>query len=464
MGTPFSLEKLESTDISAANQLQRQAQQWIYAAQSWLAGSIEESIRNLQGLQIFCLLILARQATGLGSSPTFSPGSLLSMAMQMGLHRDIWTFTTLSRVQIEPMARLWMTIVELSLASCLESGIPFSAVLGDFHAQEPPDINNNSGLSDGNVIDEIPALGDLETDSSIQQLLSKSQKLRIQALQIVSGIGPPTSYETVVSLSTQIRSACTELSLFFSARSSEWKFAHAFHSKYIDTYLRKHILLLHRPFMLAAQQDPRFYLSRKICLESCMIMASYNDAMDSPSKKLDDFSNLMIRGSGYLRGGLSPDVIVTLAYELNAQLQEGGGAQGPHSYDPAHELARAAWQPIKHRLAHIQKQVSQIIALGKSSLKTFIMVSAVLAQLETVEGGGGNAKTAFYGAIMEAIRGCTESLKTYLASQPAQATHLNAEAQSWPKDHDSSLSGLLVSYTIVLIWIAVACNIRCTLH
>lgn len=364
------------------------------------------------------------------------------MAMQMGLHCDTWNFPALSRVQTESMARLWATIVELSLASCLDCGTPISAALGTPDAREPSDINDDSELSDVNALDAISAPGDLGTDASIQLLLLKSQKLRIQVLKVINETGPQTSYETVVDLSTQIRNACIEASSFFSSRSPDWESAHSFHRKYIDTYLRKHTLLLHRPFMLAAEQDPRFYLSRKICLESCMIMASYTDEMDMPLRKLDDFSNLMIHGSGYLRGGLSLNVIVTLAYELNAQLKEVGGAQGPHPYDPAHELGRAAWQPIIRRLEHIRKQLWQITALGTRSLRSYIMVSAFLAQMRTVEVGG-NMKIAFYGAVKEAIQRCVESLKTYLASQPAQATDLNVNMPSLPEGHEFNLNDLV---------------------
>lgn len=53
------------------------AQKWVYVAQSWLTGPPEKSTFNLDGLQVVCLLLIARQACGLGSSPWLSSGSLL---------------------------------------------------------------------------------------------------------------------------------------------------------------------------------------------------------------------------------------------------------------------------------------------------------------------------------------------------------------------------------------------------
>ncbi len=44
------------------------AAQWIYEAQYWLASPYEKSRMNMAGLQIMCLLHLAREACGVGGS------------------------------------------------------------------------------------------------------------------------------------------------------------------------------------------------------------------------------------------------------------------------------------------------------------------------------------------------------------------------------------------------------------
>lgn len=199
--------------------------------------------------------------------------------------------------------------------------------------------------------------------------------------------------------------------------------------------------------MLAAQKDAHFYLSRKMCLESCMIMASSTDEIDLPSKPLDHFSSLMAQGSGYLRGGLTLDVSMTLAYELNAQYQEDGSVRGPGSYDPARELASAAREPVMRRLEHIREVHAQIIALGNPSLKRFFMVSAALAQIKTLEAGG-DVKAAFYAAVKEAMVRCTKSLEVYLAGQPSgQAVDPETEEPSFLEEYDFDLNGL-VSYSL----------------
>lgn len=182
IGVPFTYDLQDDVN---ADTLQKSAQQWIYAAQSWLSGPTEKSIQNLQGLQMFCLLAVARHVNGLGIiSPFFSAASLVSMARQMGLNRDTRNFPTVSRSQAESTTRLWSTIVELSLVSCLESGTPLVG-LEDLGARQPSNIDD-SELTDGSALDGLLATDDGITDMSTHLVLSKSQGLRTQALNIIN--------------------------------------------------------------------------------------------------------------------------------------------------------------------------------------------------------------------------------------------------------------------------------------
>lgn len=422
-GVPFTYEDQCNVE---ADTLERSAQQWIYAVQSWLSGPAEKSVQNLHGLQIFCLLAIARHVNGLGiSSPFFSTTSLVSMARQMGLDRDTRDFPAISCAQAEGMTRLWSTVVELSLVSYLESGTP----LVEMDTRQPRNLDD-SDFTDESVIKGSLGTKDCITDMSIQLVLLKSQGLRTRALNIINnGIGPQTSYEAVVELADQLRKACVESSAFFQAHTQELGPDTVFQRMYVDMYLRKHILLLHRPFMLASQEDPRFHLSRKVCLESCMIIASYIDEK-STTGGVVDLSRMMIHGSGFLRGALSLDVIITLAYELNTQLQEEGPFKEPVAYDPARELSRAGREPVIRRLEYIREQLSRNIARGDPSLKRFVMVSALLSQINTLEYGS-NARDAFYHSVKDSVQICTTSLEVYLAQHAPQPGVVNNAPTPW---------------------------------
>lgn len=446
IGAPFL--PTSTSDPIRHYEIRKQAQQWITVAQWWLTS--EKSAQSLQGLQISCLVLIARQINGLGTSPTFSAATVLSMAMQMGLHRDARNPGNLSVLQAESMARLWATVVELYLVHCLETGSPLLLRPEDIDAPDPSNVHDNALLKGPISIDM--GTGSTEyTNTPIQLLLLKSQKVRLQALRIING-GDDISYETTVDLANQLRKAGANASAFLSSYGSRTGSSQAtFPSKYIDALLRKHILLLYRPFLLARRDlkdQQALSQTRKMCLESCMIMASYTDDMDLafPSRPPDDFSRLMVYGAGYMRAGLTLDVITTLAYELTIQLQEeeeerrsttadGVGENatpGPSTYDPARELARAARQPILRRLEHIRSQLAQTIINGSSSLKRYMLVSALLAQITTLEAGG-NAKAAFHAAVRDAFRQCKEWIEAYLVRSASARGGSNGELKAGEK-------------------------------
>ena len=71
--------------------------QWVYAAQSFVSGPMEKDQLSLDGLQVQCLLILARQFLYIsGDLIWIAVGTLARTAMQMGLHRDHENFANMA--------------------------------------------------------------------------------------------------------------------------------------------------------------------------------------------------------------------------------------------------------------------------------------------------------------------------------------------------------------------------------
>lgn len=56
------------------SKLRSSVHQWIYAAQSWFSSPFEKSRLNLSGLQVFCLLLIARQVSAVESDLVSLPG------------------------------------------------------------------------------------------------------------------------------------------------------------------------------------------------------------------------------------------------------------------------------------------------------------------------------------------------------------------------------------------------------
>lgn len=382
------------------------ARKWIFAAQSWLTGPSEKSTVSLDGLQVFCLLLLARQACGLGPSPWLSSGSLLKMAMAMGLHWNPASFPSLSVFHSEMRARLWATVLELIVQSSLDSGTPIS-LPENFDDKGPKNIDDQNISPDSSTA-PVPQRNDQVTDTSIQILLRRSLKLRIDVIRVI-GDRSGQSYRTVLQLGAELRNVCRELASFFNSNMPGYSFPQLrptnFHRIFLDTQIRRYILFLYKPFMVQARWEPRYYYARKTCLESATIIASYADRVDLPNGELDDLSRLFILGKGPFKGPLSLDILSVIGFEIINQLEEEAPAQPSTlpAADPLDELSKANRAPLIRRLEHIRDQLRQIIALGTPSMKRYNLFAAMIGQIQAMESGQ-SVKSAVYETLRHTLK------------------------------------------------------------
>lgn len=392
------------------NHLWRLAQTWIQNAQWWLTGPNEKTTYNLDGLQVFCLLIIARQATFncRGATSWLSSGSLLRAAVTMGLHRDPKLFSGLSLFQKEFRARLWATVLELVVQSCLDLGLPLHISEEDFDAPAPSNFNDSDFES---TAPQTPKSADIFTDTYLQMLLVKSLPLRVRIIRLLNDIRQEKTHEKALEMGSQLRTACRDVAAFFHAvKHGQANLGHGstleateFHRKLIDIHLRRFIMFLHRDFMLQAKTDPRFYLSRKVCVEAALVIASGSKGvdMDTPLQLWDDLSRLSFVGRGLFKCALSFDAMLILALEVISDLQDE--ATPDHESDILKEMARATRVPLIQTLEEISKQLRCMIARGNLSLKRLLFSNAHLAHIRALEAGR-PVKTVVYETVISTLR------------------------------------------------------------
>ncbi|KAG0161643.1 hypothetical protein PDIDSM_9178 [Penicillium digitatum] len=390
------------------------------------------SMPHNDGLQVGCLLLLARQTNSLPGTSWVSAGSVLRMAMAIGLHRTPDLFPALSVYQSEMRDRLWATVLELTLMSSLDAAMPLPFALQDIDRTAPSNLDDEQFDAETETL-PTPQSSQHFSDSAVQILLLKSLPVRVEAVRLVNNQHrQELSYETALRLGNELRSACRDVAALFQTRQNQPRNADRtltmtnFHLRFLDTYLRRYILFLHRPFMIQARKDPRFYLSRKVCLESCIVVASYADQLNLPSDTLDDLSHLTIVGRSSFKGALSFDVITSLGLEIVTQLEEEAstralGSSPPFVTDSLDEMAKAHRAPLIRSLEHIQEQLLQIIALGNPSLKRYNFLSAILSQIRAMESGQ-PIQPAIYESIKESLKKCYILLQASHAASSPQAS------------------------------------------
>jgi hypothetical protein len=253
-------------------------------------------------------------------------------------------------------------------------------------------------------------------DCALQIMLAKSLILRIQIIRELNSTGREASYEKTIALANSLQTHCREMAAFFQQAQLEGQdgAAMGFHQKFLDTYFRRLILFLHRPFAHQARKDHRFFLSRKICLESSLVMASHTENMKLPAASLDDFSSCCISGSGMFKGALGQDVILSISLEIITQLEEEslGDSCYPRTgvADPLVLLNRTHRKPMVQYLKHVRDQWRQVILLGRPSLKSYLFISCIVIQIEAMESGH-DVKAGILDAIKRGLRECTGLLR-----------------------------------------------------
>lgn len=107
------------------------------------------------------------------------------------------------------------------------------------------------------------------------------------------------SYDEVLRIGEEMTAACREsrfLMQIYSQQAShptQSLSITAFHRNMIDHLNRSFLLILHRPSARKAREDPKFYYSRKVCLEAALaILAPEPD---------DHFTRLMTVAAGFMR-------------------------------------------------------------------------------------------------------------------------------------------------------------------
>ncbi|KAM0820940.1 hypothetical protein AB5N19_06761 [Seiridium cardinale] len=410
-------------DRTESSRIRHLAHGWIYTAQWWLTGPTERSAMCLDGVQVFCLVILARQANSLGGSSSINTESLLKLAFTLGLHLDPVTFPTLTFFQQEMRRRLWATVLELMMIASLDSTLPLLISTEDFTCGPPSNINDSDIEPKSQHKPE--SRPDIElTDCSVSLLLQKSSRSRLVAVRKLNNVQPQISYEETVRFGDELSQHCRDISRFFETAASSDRGGLEFHRKFIDSYVRRFLLSISRLFVLQARKDPRYLFARKTCLECCQIISSHAMSLQLPIPVTDDFSLLAMTGSGLFKGPLSQDIIVTLGLEISTQLEEEweSNRDTPNRSDPLLQLSKANRKPHIDILRHIHGQLRQIIALGRPSCKCYILLSAFLGQIDSVEAGTVDIRAEILKALNQGIKVGRELLLQILDRDTSDST------------------------------------------
>ncbi|KAJ5748714.1 uncharacterized protein N7511_010410 [Penicillium nucicola] len=439
-----------------SNELRLPIRRWLHAAQWWLTGPTARESATLQGLQVYCLLLLCRQAYAIDKWGNWnSAGSLLRLATSQGLHRDPQNFSRLSAFDTEMRRRIWMTILELNLQLSIDVSMPPLISVDDYDTLPPSNLDDEDFDATNETLPGSKNQSQY-TDSSFQVALAKSFVTRLCIARNINDCNREQSYEEALALGVELTAASKEIAILFhgyiSHAAGRANGPTVFHQRLLDTIIHRLLLNLYRPFALKALSDPRFYLSRKLSLNSALVMASHGETNTNSDDQLQqsdqDFFRLCLSGAGLFKGYLSPDVIVVIGLELITQIEEEACNQSavPSQTKPdaVNKLAQATQAPLLEALERISDHLYQSIAAGIPSLKRYGLLNGMIAQITSASRDEQGIQEGIRQSMTESLETSRVLLQAYISSEinrsDAEGAVLPGGVDIWTPD-----SGILSS-------------------
>ncbi|KAI1412223.1 hypothetical protein F5Y13DRAFT_180292 [Hypoxylon sp. FL1857] len=348
--------------------LRNMVQQWVYAAQTWLSGPLEKDRLDITGIQIYCLTIIARQIFSVGGDLVWgSVGSLIHMAMQIGLHRDPKHMPAMSVLKAEVRRRLWATILEMVAQASLDSAMPPRISFDEFDTEAPSNINDDEIDESTTAIQPHPK--STYTSTSMQLILLDLLPTRLRILNLLNGLHSELSYLDALTLNSEITDQYRRCSTFI--RENEQAGVTAFHRNMLDYLVRRFLIPLHCPFAGEARSNPLFYYSLKVSLDSAM-------SIIRPEPD-EGFSRVMAISGGMFREGMRYALTV-ITRELIAQVEAQRGDGTLHRNTQYIQVLK---QAVRDMLSLSIERIRK----GETNVKGPMFLSMVLAQAEAIEAG-----------------------------------------------------------------------------
>lgn len=278
---------------------------WTISSQSWATALFDKEQLNISTIQINCLLLIARQTCSVGVDLIWIPtGNLLRIAFSMGFHRDPKHFPKLPLFVAEMRRRIWATVLEMTVQNSIDLGMPPLISSNDFDTEPPSNIDDED-ISESTTVMPNPKPSHVFTQTSIQISLLRSLRTRLGIVHFVNSFHSEPSYDEVLRLGQEISRACNDASRLIHSYPAHLPRPTAFQTSLLDIYIRRFVLEVHRPFFVRAQTDPRYYFSRKVCLENALEIFSRSGADDLPTDHrphtMDDYECLKTVGGGLFK-------------------------------------------------------------------------------------------------------------------------------------------------------------------
>lgn len=394
------------------------AQNWIHVSQTWLSAPLEKDRLTLKSIQVQCLLLLCRQIYHVGADLVWiSAGSLMRMAMHMGLHQDPDQLGDMNELQKQIRRRLWYTILEINVQAALDSGMSPMIHDGDYNTKPPSNVSDRDLLHATKQQQEeaLDELSESSTRSSLQPILAKSLPLRLEVTRLINSLQDEPTYDQILTIGKELALACGEVTATLDQATFRINDlpARQFAQSHCSHLIRRFPLCLHFRYAIKSKRNPLYSHSQKVCLEAALDIISL----------LDDnfYSRLLLSGSGMFR-----DIITRGAMLIFLELSPDAEAEASNFTKRRYRERQA---PLLQDAQRLVQYAEDRIREGETSVKTYVFLRLMMAQAE----GRFRGSSVTENDITEALRDGLDKCQKMLQDRLANANKINS--------YDGAVSG-----------------------
>jgi len=347
---------------------------WTREAEVWLGSTQNKWRLTLDGLRIRCLITLTRQTNGIDARTSGShAGSTYQMAMQLGLHIDPDHLHEAITISIEANSRrkLWATLMELELQATMDAGsIPLIRET-DWDCTPPKNLADNLQSPDtATDVFNTPLPIEHFTSSSVQNLLARSLPLRLKIARFVNNFRAGSKYQEALALSSTFVAELRQAGRLIECYRQVDAPMNSFQVEMFNLLMHRFILALHYNFAIQARTDPTFYYSRKMCLDSALVVLTPGSSAHDT-----ELCRLTLHGKG-----LYEDVY-TQAFTFLCDEVSVGPAD---SFTPSSETVERRYLYLLRGI--VQRTLARLHT-GASNIKGYGLFAGLLAYCEAILAG-----------------------------------------------------------------------------
>lgn len=230
-------------------------------------------------VQTMILLVAQQNQKDRAEDSWLLQGSLVRIALCMGLHRDPKNFgTTLSPGEGEIRKRVWTIIYFMDVLESIKIGLPYMIRLDECDANLPLNLHDDE-ICDGVVV--LPPERDHGELTGVSYMIAKASLARTYSniVSQASSLVPRPAYDQILKMDMELRELYGKVPPFLHLKTKEeskndpaWLVIQR-HSLSLMTH--KALVTLHQPYAARAKSNPRYQNSRRKCVESAVILLKH---------------------------------------------------------------------------------------------------------------------------------------------------------------------------------------------